>query len=78
MEKAFGDGKKEPSASERKNMDIARKSIVAARNIKCGELFTEDNLTAKRPGSGISPMEWNHVLGRRAIRDFKADELIQI
>lgn len=78
VEKAFGDGKKEPSASERKNMDIARKSIVAAKEIKCGEIFTEDNLTTKRPGNGISPMEWNHILGQKAIRDFEADELVQI
>ena len=77
VEKAFGDGKKEPSASERKNIDIARKSIVAARNIKRGETFTEDNLAAKRPGNGISPMKWNHVLGQKAIRDFEADEPIQ-
>jgi N-acetylneuraminate synthase len=78
VEKAFGDGKKEPSASEQKNMNIARKSIVAARDIKRGEMFTVDNLTTKRPGTGISPMEWNHVLGQKAIRDFEADELVQI
>lgn len=78
VEKAFGDGKKEPSDSERENMNIARKSIVAAKNIKCGEVLTEDNLTTKRPGNGISPMEWYHILGRKAIHDFKADELIQI
>ncbi len=77
VEKAFGDGKKEPSASERNNRDIARKSIVAARDIKCGEIFTVDNLATKRPGNGISPMEWNHILGQKAIRDFEAEERIQ-
>ena len=50
---------------------------MAARNIKRGETFTEDNLAAKRPGNGISPMKWNHVLGQKAIRDFEADEPIQ-
>lgn len=78
VEKSFGNGKKEPSVSERENMSIARKSIVAAKNIKCGEIFTEENLTTKRPGKGISPMEWNSVLGKRAVRDFEADEMLQI
>lgn len=57
-------------------MAIARKSLVASKNIKKGEIFTEDNLTVKRPGNGISPMEWDNVIGKVAIRDFNEDELI--
>lgn len=78
IEQALGDGEKHVSESERKNMPIARKSIVAARDIKEGELLTEDNLTTKRPGSGISPMRWNEVVGTKAVRDFKIDELIEL
>lgn len=78
IEQALGDGEKHVSESERKNMPIARKSIVAARDIKQGELLTEDNLTTKRPGSGISPMRWEEVIGTKAIRDFKTDELIEL
>lgn len=78
VEKAFGNGIKEPSVSEKENIKIARKSIVAAIDIKCGEIFTEENLTVKRPGDGISPMEWKNILGKKAIRDFEADELIEI
>ncbi len=78
VEKSFGDGKKEPSVSERENINIVRKSIVATKNIKRGETLTEENLTTKRPGNGISPMEWKHVLGQKAIRNFVADELLQI
>ena len=59
-------------------MAIARKSIVAAKDIKRGELLTEENLTTKRPGSGISPMRWEEVIGTKAIRDFAEDELIEI
>jgi len=66
------------SESERKNIAIARKSIVAARDIKKGELFTEDNLTVKRPGTGISPMRWEEVIGTKAIRDFNEEELIEL
>ena len=73
-----GDGTKHISESERKNIAIARKSIVAARHIKKGELLTEDNLTVKRPGTGISPMCWEEVIGTKAIRDFMEEELIQI
>ncbi len=76
IEKAVGSGVKEPSPSEVKNITIARKSIVAATNINKGEIFTEGNLTVKRPGSGISPMQWDAVLGKKASRDFEADELI--
>ena len=66
------------SGSERPNIEIARKSIIAARDIQAGELLTEENLTVKRPGNGISPMRWDEVIGTRAIRDFKADHLIEI
>ena len=78
VEKALGSGIKKPSPSELKNLPIARKSIVARRAIKKGEIFTEENLTVKRPGTGISPMRWNEVLGRKAPRDFKQDEMIEI
>ena len=79
IEKAIaGTGVKTPSVSEVKNKVIARKSIVAATNIKKGTLLTEDNLTVKRPGSGISPMKWDSVLGQKAVRNFKADELIEL
>lgn len=73
-----GSGFKEPSPSELKNIAIARKSIVAARDIHSGEMLTEDNLTVKRPGTGISPMKWDEVLNTLAVRDFKADELIEL
>lgn len=76
IEIAMGDGNKRPSASERKNREVARKSIVAKTEIRKGEIFTEENLTAKRPGSGISPMQWNDVIGLRADRDYEQDELI--
>ena len=78
IEQALGDGQKHVSASEEKNMAIARKSIVAAKDIKRGELLTEENLTTKRPGSGISPMRWEEVIGTKAIRDFKEDEQIEL
>ena len=73
-----GDGTKHVSESERKNIAIARKSIVAACDIKAGEVFTEQNLTVKRPGSGISPMCWGEVLGMKAKRNFAEDELIEL
>lgn len=78
IEQALGDGVKHVSNSERRNIAIARKSIIAARDIKQGEELTEENLTTKRPGNGISPMRWNEVIGTRAVRDFKEDELIEI
>lgn len=78
IEQALGDGHKHVSPSERKNMDIARKSIVAARDIRKGEMLTEENITTKRPGNGISPMRWDSVIGTTAIRDFGYDELIEI
>jgi len=78
IEKALGDGIKRPSPSELKNKPIARKSLVAARPIRAGEAFSEDNLMAKRPGTGISPMQWDEVIGRTAPRDFSEDELIEL
>lgn len=78
IEQAIGTGHKSVSASEDKNKVIARKSIVAARDIKKGELFTEENLTVKRPGSGVNPMRWPEIMGRKAIRSFNEDELIEI
>lgn len=76
IEQALGDGIKRPNPSELKNKPIARKSLVAARAIRAGERFSADNLIAKRPGTGISPMRWDEVIGRVATRDFAADELI--
>lgn len=76
IEQALGNGVKQPSPSEKKNIDIARKSIVARREIKKGELLTEENLYIKRPGGGISPMRWYELIGKRAVKDFKEDELI--
>lgn len=78
IEKAIGTGNKCVSNSERKNMPIARKSIVAAKDIKKGELLTEENLTVKRPGNGISPMLWDKVIGTVATEDFAYDHLIVI
>ena len=79
VEKAVGgDGTKHVSESEKKNIAIARKSIVAACDIKAGEVFTEENLTVKRPGNGISPMRWEEVFGQKAKRNFSEDELIEI
>lgn len=77
-ELAVGSPMKEVSPSERGNIVVARKSIVAAHPIAEGELLTEDNITVKRPGNGISPMLWDTVLGTRACRDFVADELIEL
>lgn len=78
IERALGKGDKTPSPSEKKNITVARKSIVAAKHIKAGEIFTAENITVKRPGTGISPMKWNDVLGAKAVRDFEEDELIEI
>lgn len=78
IEQAMGDGIKRPSSSELKNKTIARKSLVARRPIKAGELFGEDNLAVKRPGNGISPMRWDEIIGKAAMRGFAADEAIEI
>jgi N,N'-diacetyllegionaminate synthase len=76
VEKALGNGIKRPSPSEVKNKPIARKSLVATQPIKTGELFSADNITAKRPGVGISPMRWDEVLGQTAQKDYEKDDLI--
>ncbi len=78
VEVALGDGKKIPTLSERKNMMVARRSIVAATAIKKGEVFSEQNLAIKRPGSGLSPMLYWEVLGKRAEKDFEEDEFIAL
>lgn len=78
IEQALGTGHKTISESERKNIEIARKSIVAAKDIKEGDIFTEDNITVKRPGNGISPMEWENVIGKVAKRNFQEEELIEL
>lgn len=76
IELALGNGVKEPSESEQKNISIARKSIVASSEIKIGEVFSEDNITVKRPGTGVSPMKWHEVLGQKASKNYKIDENI--
>lgn len=78
IELAVGNGEKKPTESEKKNKAIARKSIIAKKSIKKGQIFTEDNITVKRPGNGISPMRWFDVIGKSAIRDFEEDELIEV
>lgn len=76
IEQALGSEHKTISESERKNIEIARKSIVAACPIRKGEIFTEENLTVKRPGNGISPMQWLDVIGKTAVKDFEEEEMI--
>ena len=78
VEQALGDGVKRPSASELPNRAVARKSLVALRAIRKGEPFSAGNIAAKRPGTGLSPMKFDEVLGRQAPRDFVADELIEL
>ncbi len=78
VEVALGTGEKNPSESEKKNIVVARKSIIAKTNIKKGDIFTEENITVKRPGNGISPMKWFEVLGKKAVRNFEEDELIEL
>lgn len=78
IELAMGNGIKVPSPSEIKNLSVARKSIVAKKYIKTGDIFDEHNMTVKRPGTGINPMRWNEVIGTRAVRDFEEDELIEL
>lgn len=78
IELALGDGHKHVTASECPNKEVARKSIVAATDIRKGDLLTEQNITVKRPGNGISPMLWDSVIGTRAIDDFPRDTLIKI
>jgi len=78
IELALGDGIKRPSASEVKNRPIVRKSLVAVRDIRAGEIFSAENVTAKRPGTGLSPMRWDDVMGCAAKRNFAVDELIAL
>ena len=78
IEVALGDGIKRLTSSEARNKPIVRKSLVASRPIKSGELFSLENITAKRPGTGISPMRWDEIIGRLSPRDFGADELIEL
>lgn len=78
VEAAMGNGIKDVADAERPNIAVARKSIVAARDIRAGEVFTEENITVKRPGNGISPMLWDTVIGQTAKRDFDADSLIEL
>ncbi|WP_022766609.1 N-acetylneuraminate synthase [Butyrivibrio sp. XPD2006] len=78
IEVALGDGVKRPVEAELANQKVARKSIVAACDIKEGEVLTEKNLTTKRPGTGINPMHWTEVIGTKAIRNFGEDELIEL
>ena len=78
IEQAVGDGIKKVTDSEKGNIAVARKSIVAARDIKKGEILSEYNLTVKRPGTGISPMRWEEVVGQTAKRDFIEEELIEL
>lgn len=76
VSEALGDGIKKPAASEIKNIPIARKSIVAATHIRAGELFSEANLTVKRPGTGVSPMLWDETIGQVAHKDYEEDDPI--
>lgn len=76
IELAMGDGVKRPSQSEIGNKSVARKSVVASRSIRAGELFSQENLSVKRPGTGLSPMRWDELIGHAASRDYEADEQI--
>ena len=78
IEQTIGDGNKVISSSEKKNQDIARKSIIAKANIKKGDVFSEDNITTKRPGSGINPMKWFELIGKTAKHDYQEDYLIEL
>ncbi|VDN48545.1 N,N'-diacetyllegionaminic acid synthase [Petrocella atlantisensis] len=78
IEDCLGNGVKKPAESEAKNIMIARKSIVASRQINKGEMFSERNLAVKRPGNGISPMQWQTVIGQFASKDYQEDELIEL
>lgn len=78
VEAALGSGEKVVAEAERSNIEVARKSIVAARDIRAGELLTDRNITIKRPGNGLSPMLWDQVIGTRAVRDFPYDTLIEL
>ncbi len=77
IQQAIGVGIKRPTVSEKINLPIVRKSLVAARAIPAGEVFSDENVTAKRPGTGISPMHWDALIGREASRGYAPDELIE-
>ena len=77
IELALGDGVKSPRPSELKNINVIRKSIVASRTIQTGDKFSEDNITVKRPGDGLSPMQWDDLIGTESTRDYDIDELIK-
>ena len=76
IELAIGNGKKKPSKSELQNIPIVRKSIVAKFSIKKGDILNENNLAIKRPGKGLNPMKWDEIIGTKAIKDYKEDDLI--
>ena len=76
IESALGNGIKKPTPEEMKNINVVRKSIVAAKEIQQGETLNEDNITTKRPGNGISPMLWDEIIGTKAVKNFERDELI--
>lgn len=78
VEIALGDGEKRPANEELSNLAVVRKSIVARRDIRKGEIFSVENITTKRPGDGISPMRWNEILGMKAVKDFSEDALIEL
>lgn len=78
IESSMGDGEKTPSPVEIQNRIAARKSIVALKVIRVGDVFTEDNITSKRPGNGLSPMKWRDVLGKKAKKQFNPDDLIEL
>jgi N,N'-diacetyllegionaminate synthase len=78
VEQALGDGIKRPTDAETKNREVVRKSIVASTSIRQGQVFTENNLTTKRPGTGLSPMRWDELIGKAAPRDFGPDEIITL
>lgn len=78
VEKALGSNQKQPTKSELKNKLVARKSIIAKKNIKKGDVFSNSNITVKRPGFGISPMKWYDIIGCKAKKDFEEDELIEL
>jgi len=78
IKKALGNGIKKPSNSEKKNIKIVRGSIVASCNIKKGDVFTKNNISVKRPGTGISPIRWDEIIGKKAVKKFEKDEFIQI
>jgi N,N'-diacetyllegionaminate synthase len=78
IETSLGNGIKKPNNSEIDIMRVARKSIIASKSIKMGEVFTEGNITIKRPGTGIFPMRWEEVIGRKAKKDFEENEIIEL